>query len=85
MKRNKSDNRFVAEEPRQGWAFFEESGAWRRTPQPWGAPADHFPKEWGGWVAVRKPKDWLPPLPTVESSAARPMAKSSMSTGITST
>lgn len=62
MTQNKSERRFDQEESRQGWAFFEESGAWRRTPQPWGAPADHFPKEMGGWVSVRKPKSWLPPV-----------------------
>ena len=61
----KSNNNFVATEPRQGWAFFEETGQWRRTPQPWGAPKDHFPREYGDWVAVKKPTDWQPPAGTL--------------------
>ncbi|MBA4357650.1 MAG: hypothetical protein C0405_08000 [Desulfovibrio sp.] len=52
-------------QPGQGWAFFDESGTWRRTPQPWGAPEGHFPKELGPWLAVSKPKSWLPPRGTL--------------------
>ncbi len=63
--RKKSNSNFVADEPKQGWAFFEESGQWRRTPDPWGAPRDHFPKEYGDWFAVTKPKDWTPPAGTL--------------------
>jgi len=59
--RKKSNTNFVAEQPRQGWAYFEESNQWRRTPHPWGAPGDHFPREYGDWVAVSRPKGWQPP------------------------
>ncbi|MBA4357310.1 MAG: hypothetical protein Q7U56_12060 [Humidesulfovibrio sp.] len=57
----KSNTNFVAEQPRRGWAYFEKSDIWRRTPYPWGAPGNHFPKEYGDWVAVAKPKAWSPP------------------------
>ena len=63
--RKKSNNHFVAEQPKQGWAYFEESNQWRRTPDPWGAPGNHFPKEFGDWVAVSKPQDWQPPHGTL--------------------
>ncbi len=63
--RRKSNTNFVAEQPKQGWAFFEESGQWRRTPDPWGAPRDHFPKEYGDWFAVTKPAGWQPPAGTL--------------------
>ena len=63
--RKKSNSNFVADEPKQGWAYFEETGQWRRTPDPWGAPKDHFPKEYGDWFAVKKPKDWTPPAGTL--------------------
>ena len=63
--RKKSNTNFKAEQPRQGWAFFEESNQWRRTPHSWGAPGDHFPREFGGWFAVSKPLGWQPPAGTL--------------------
>ena len=60
MARRKSNNNFMADEPREGWAFFEQTNTWRRTPSPSGASPEYFPKEWGDWVAVSRPKDWLP-------------------------
>jgi hypothetical protein len=63
--RKKSNTNFVAEEPRQGWAYFEDMNQWRRTPEPWGAPNDHFPKEYGDWVAVKRPQSWQPPQSTL--------------------
>jgi hypothetical protein len=63
--RKKSNTNFVAEEPKQGWAYFEDMNQWRRTPYPWGAPGDHFPKEYGDWVAVKRPKSWQPPQGTL--------------------
>jgi hypothetical protein len=63
--RKKSNTNFVAEEPRQGWAYFEDTKQWRRTPEPWGAPRDHFPKEYGDWVAVKRPQSWQPPQGTL--------------------
>ena len=63
--RRKSNSNFVADEPKQGWAYFEETGQWRRTPAPWGAPKDHFPKEYGDWFAVTKPAGWQPPAGTL--------------------
>jgi hypothetical protein len=68
--RKKSNGNLIAAEPKQGWAFFEETGQWRRTPQPWGAPRDHFPKELGDWVAVSKPKSWQPPTDALGGSLA---------------
>lgn len=62
--RKRAKNQF-ADEPKQGWAFFEESNQWRRTPEPWGAPRNHFPKAYGDWVAVSKPKNWRPPAGTL--------------------
>ena len=59
----------MADEPKQGWAFFVESGQWRRTPDPWGAPRDHFPKEYGDWFAVTKPAGWQPPAGTLAGEA----------------
>lgn len=63
--RKKSNTNFVAQQPRQGWAYFGDSNEWRRTPHPWGAPGDHFPKDLGDWVAVSKPKGWQPPAGTL--------------------
>ena len=63
--RKKSNSNLVADEPKQGWAYFEETGQWRRTPDPWGAPKDHFPREYGDWFAVSKPKNWQPPAGTL--------------------
>jgi hypothetical protein len=63
--RKKSNSNFVPKQPRQGWAFFEETGQWRRTPEPWGAPKNHFPRELGDWVAINKPKGWQPPAGTL--------------------
>jgi hypothetical protein len=59
--RKKSNTNFVAEQPKHGWAYFEKTGHWRRTPEPWGAPRDHFPREYGDWFAVKRPRDWQPP------------------------
>ena len=63
--RRKSNSNFVADKPKQGWAYFEETGQWRRTPDPWGAPRDHYPREYGDWFAVSKPKSWQPPAGTL--------------------
>ncbi len=63
--RKKSNSNFVADEPKQGWAYFEETNQWRRTPDPWGAPRDHFPREYGDWFAVKKPASWQPPAGTL--------------------
>lgn len=60
MARKKSNNNFVEDGHREGWAFFEKTNTWRRTPSPSGASPDYFPKEWGEWVAVSRTKGWLP-------------------------
>lgn len=60
MAQKKSNNNFMADEPWEGWALFENTNTWRRTPSPSGAAPDSFPKEWGEWVAVSRPKGWLP-------------------------
>jgi hypothetical protein len=67
--RKKSNTNFVAAEPKQGWAYFEETNQWRRTPHPWGAPHDHFPKEYGDWVAVKRPTSWQPPQGTLDGES----------------
>jgi hypothetical protein len=80
----KSNNNFMVKQPRQGWAFFEQSNTWRRTPEPWGALTSYFPKEYGDWVAVSKPKGWLPPHGTLagESLLGDGMASLSAAGGI---
>ena len=65
MAERKGRGNQVVDGPRQGWAYFEETNQWRRTPEAWGTPSDHFPKESGDWVSVSKPISWRPPAGTL--------------------